>query len=241
MRQITEEGWKRSGWLFGVISPVLCIVLDPGLFKSSSLDQPWFPSATGFFYSATLVSMAALGIALVRPHTPPLCRGILLFAALLASAMSLLLVPFAALLLVSGAVTVLEGRPQPFIALVPFGFIPVATATVYWRFFLCAEKPDTVAKSVLSLVGTALAFLLPVGVSIGAGAAASPCMVRVLGAPTEASASDLSCLQRLAFTTDFSPFVRAYWSADPAGQEGLRKVYAEITGRDLERDAILSD
>ena len=241
MWRVSERAWKRNGWLFGVVSPLLCIALDPGLFKAGKSDQAWFPSIASFFYAATLTSMIALGIALVRDHISPFCRGILLFGAVLASAMSLILVPFAVILLMSGVMAILGGNLEPFVALVPFGFSPVATAVVYWRYFLRAKKPQTVSASVGSLLGTAFAFLFPVGINLGAGAATSPCMERVVGAPREASASDVRCLQRLAFTTDFAPFVRAYGNTDSTRQAELREVYLAITGRDLERDAVLSD
>ena len=241
MKRTTEHGWKRGGWLFGVVSPLLCIALDPGLFKSGKLGQAWFPSSGSFFYAAVLTSITALGGVLARDHTPHFCRGILLFGALLASAISALVAPLAILLLVSGVAAFLNGDLEPFVALIPFGFTPVATAVIFWRYFLRAEKPDTVSTSLISLAGTAFALLLPVSINIAAGSAASSCMKRVVAAPVEASASDVRCLQRLAFTTDFSPFVRAYWDAGAAGQAELRAVYGQITGRDLERDAVLAD
>jgi hypothetical protein len=237
--------WKSLGWALGVLGPVLCFAVDPGLFRrGENVGLPWYPVSLAAYLAVAICSSTFASV-LLTPAVGPARRGVLFAGAVVASLFALLLLPLASMAgLVLAAEATHSGAHTPELQklwLLPLGWMPLGTALVFWRAFARAPARP----------GPAFAFRLAVGALASVSAVAAPISAqslathladraaqRVAVAPQTARARDLRVLNALAFTSNLDPLVRA-WAAsqDPEDKRALADTYKNVTGAPIERAA----
>lgn len=229
--------WVILGWTFGVVSPLLCLALDPFVFRSRgnlSLGVGLLQPVALFSYVLTGMAVASLVGVLLRRVRGPTVRGILLVGAIFATLMALSLVPLA-LLTTPVAVQMIVFMGETQFLLLPLGFTPALTAIVYWGFFRRLRSGPAAQQRLKLISGAAIAIAVPIAAQTAVSAVASDALRRVVASPETIATSDRHLLRIVAFTTTFIPLVVSYeGSSDPARRAALSAVYSELTGRDIE-------
>jgi hypothetical protein len=239
---LTSIGWTRAAWAFGVWGPLLCLVLDPGVFRDGAWTAGHLRSIALFVYSLVAMAISALAWVLLCGRAAPFARGVLLAGALFASAVKLVVAPFGVALSAAGLLQILRGKLEIGLVLAPLGVTPLLTSVVFWRYFLRSERPEGIRGSLLSLLGICLTLTVPFALQVAANASTSTSIDRVRTDPEHVAAIDVRRLRAFAFTTNFMPLAFAYHAeVVPTRRTALAAFYLQMTGRDVERDLISAD
>lgn len=155
-------------FIFGVAAPILCLIFDPGFFRSQP-DTNFgctfiiFNAVTVLVYPAVGVGSLALTGWLIASHRfqrmRPALAGLFLAGWLFAAALGIALLPF----------TVLGTF---YYGLGLLGLIPFFTASAFWRNFKLAWRTEPTAPSRWRLGLAALGFVFALGLPLGTQLAA---------------------------------------------------------------------
>ncbi len=225
--------------LFGIVSPVLCFVYDPIVFKSDFGDG-LFVEYQSFAYIVSVVEILLLIMWLVcgrqlEPRTQ-LLGGMLLAGALFSGVIGLAILPFTLLGL--------------FLGIGILGFIPFCTALVYLRnarsaFQLSRNHFPRRSRIASTIIGCALVLAPAAGLNLAASMFVSQSMDAVLYADPQVADLAVDGVKSLGFLArpDLSRLVSAYAEAkDQPRKEELKRRYKRLTGSDIEeRLRILAD
>lgn len=225
----------RFDVIFGLVLPVLCLVFDPVVFRSS-----WgllggdgiYHNARLFAYSASALEMATLACWLfVIRRYPAWSRpagGVMAAGALFSFALGVAILPFSVLGLILAGLGAL-------------GFIPFVTALVYLRNSRRALRLNRAGDPVRG--GATIAFAFGLAFALGMPAAAqrgAKLIVRSASAEVLAGSS-LSPQRRgvvraltLISGENFEDLVNGYESEPDAERRSrLSEAYWEVTGEDI--------
>ena len=230
--EVSTEKQNRFDVLFGIILPVICLVVDPIVFQGGFLgERPWLGRFQLFAY---LFCGLQIGIFLswrtLARHLAPaagLIGGVLLTGALFSFIVGVLILPltFFGLVVLIGIV----------------GFTPFVTAFVYLRTGIRALKSQQrnalfESRFLLAAVTALLSVVMPalVGHQISMNISKSIDQI-VYGNPQEAQVA----VDRLKWlpvsSTSMSHLVDAYSNETRTERKNvLKRYYKEITGEDIE-------
>lgn len=219
--------------LFGIAMPIVCLVLDPFIFRGSGGGSPLSPYAMAA-YIAMGLAMATLAWWLATGWLPSLTAGVLAGGATFATVLGCVLLPLsiAGLAVVIGAL----------------GFTPLVTAFVYWRNAaraLRAARTNWPAKKIGFVAGCGLALwlALPIGLHVGAKRSVSYAIAAVASDDTARRERGIELLHWLRWTGDVDRLVFAYEREQDADRrQRMANAYSELTGESIDdRLAMLRD
>jgi hypothetical protein len=230
---------ERSDWLDvlgGIVLPVVCIVLDPFVFRTAEAlpggGGPLLGRYLVFGYGEILLGMFAFVLYRWRRALSPFLAGMLLMGAIFAGLLGLVLLPFSVI-----GVMVMIGL---------LGFSPFVSSFVFARAYmrlhrLCLEKQSKTRVVQMTLLGLLFALFVPIGTQVAVDAAVDPAIRRILAGDTSVEAR--RALRRFAWATNLDVLVNTYREEkDVSKKEALAEAYREITGDDIEdRLRILDD
>lgn len=217
---------------FGIFIPVLCFIFDPVVFRGSLIGDGVYQKFQFFAYTVSAVEILTLGAWLfagTRGGARAYLYGGILFAgALFSFVLGVSILPFTLLGLLF------------FVGV--FGFVPFVTALVYLRNGLRALAD---ARSNATRAGGATAFALGAVCVLCVPAAtqwsvaeATTSVVNEVRAGKELTPSAMRAM-RLATTISGATYDELVWDyekeTDAARRARLAKVYAEITGHNIEQ------
>ncbi len=224
----------------GIVSPILCLIFDPIVFRNGILGQPLAGRFQLFAYSVIAVEIIALAVWLgLGKRAGEWCGvlgGIMLAGALFSTVIGICLLPLSliGLMFLIGV----------------FGFTPFLTAFIYLR---NARRALKVAGAQMTRVGLLITLILGGTLALGAPAFAhwrvgkliEHSMAEVLDgddAQAKAAARRLRHVSWFA-SGEIDQVVWAYGSeTDPSRKERLARAYRDITGADVEsRLSVLND
>ena len=241
--------------LFGVVAPILCFVLDPGILKSGSFGFDFdlrlaiFPQLQGFVYLVSGLEILLLLVWLVGGRQPKsathLVGGVLMSGAIFSGLIGTILLPFTLMGL--------------FLGIGVFGFVPFLTALVYLRnarsAFQVAAKPLDLRESLgltpeaqvlnglrgslaATVIGCVLAVGPPAALSVAASMFVSQAMNAVLSADeqqADLAIDEIRYLQIFA-QPPLDKLVSAYnETTEQSRKEALRRRYLKLTGDDIDQ------
>lgn len=218
---------------FGVVLPVVCLVFDPMVFRSSGalFGGALFGAYKVVGYSAVGLGVASMTVWLVRRRPAGLLSGLLAGGAAFALCMGVVLLPFSLI----GLVIVIG-----VLGFVPFGtaWVCVRQARAAWQ----ATGGGGTAKR-WAVVGFLVACAGPWGLQVGGRAATDSATAAALSENPAEAERGLAALERLRFVVDADGLVWAYSrEEDPGRRERLAAAYQRVTGGDVEhRLAVLND
>lgn len=215
----------------GIVLPILCVVLDPIVFKTSTIlpgiGAPLLQEYVVFAYAEMLLCMSAFLYWLWSPQTAsPFLAGLFGSGALFSFCLGLFLLPFSLL-----GLLVLLG----ILGLSPFlsGFVFFRACLRVVKNCLSVLKPTKVA--LYASVGLLFALALPGSLQISVNAVTTPAIQRVLAG--DADARTLRTLRWLSWAANLQPVMQAYQrETDEAKKATLSQSYEEITGMSIEHD-----
>jgi hypothetical protein len=229
---VSTEKQDRFDVVFGIVLPVICLVLDPIVFQGGFFGER--PVLARFQLFAYLFCGLQIGIFLcwrtLARHLAPaagLIGGVLLAGALFSFIVGILILPltFLGLIILIGIV----------------GFTPFVTAFVYLRTGIRAlrtQQRNTLFQSrfLLAVVMAGLSVVMPALLSHQVSTTISKSVNEILyGNPQEAQVA----LDRLKWlpvsSTALSKLVDAYtFETRTEKKNVLKRYYKEITGEDIE-------
>jgi hypothetical protein len=220
--------------VFGIVLPVVCLVLDPTVFRSS-VASPFGGAVFGGYkvvgYSAAGLGIVSMATWLIRRRPAGLLAGLLAGGAAFALCLGLVLLPFSLIGLI-----VLIGA---------LGFVPFGTA---WAFASQSRSAWQSARGGRAAgrwaaVGFLLACCAPWGLQVGAQVAVRSATTAALSEDPAEADRGLVAIERLWFVIDPDEFAWAYSrEEDPGRKQRLADAYRRVTGGDVEsRLAVLLD
>ena len=235
-RPLSGRGRLAFAITFGAVLPVVCLALDPVVFRySDALISPISSPVLGGYrvvgHSATAIGVASLLLWLVLRRPAGLMAGALASGAAFALGLGVVLLPFTLIGLI-----VLVGA----LGLVPFG-----TAWVFARHAQAAWRAAAYHRAAPGWA--AVGFLVACGLpwTLQAAAWSAVRSATQLAASTDPGEAErgVDQLSRLWFLTDAHDLVWAFdREQDPDRRRRLADAYRRVTGGDVEtRLAILRD
>jgi hypothetical protein len=249
---------------FGVVAPVVLLVIDPGVFRLSMYQGGFFGGIRIFAYLGIPAGIVILILWLFGERRPKKWQGFyiagLLFGACFATMLSLIIVPVAYLgiLFIGSSIfgsfhfsiaTIFQE-----LALMFLGFLPILTTFVYWRNAIRAinqlkDDSEKVSKTwlVASLVvGFFLVAVIPGLVQWQASRYIHLALNEVLNGDAQTAQVGLQKLKgafwcnKSCYDAIAIEYLRAYFAEVPdvQRQEYLVRVWKEVTGGDLLKDII---
>jgi hypothetical protein len=231
---VSTEKQDRFDVIFGIVLPVICLVVDPIVFQGGFFGEQ--PILGRFQLFAYLFCGLQLGIflfwrAMPRHLAPPagLIGGILLAGALFSFIVGVLMLPLTLLALIF------------LIGIV--GFTPFMTSFVYLRTgirALKAQQSNAIFKSrfLLAAMTGLLSVALPVLISVQISMHVSAAMNQLLYGDERQARVAISWLKWLPVrSSNRRQIVVAYGQAtDPRKRDVLKQYYKELTGDDIDRE-----
>ncbi len=221
----------RSNWidvLGGFVLPVVCVLVDPFVFKSSDAlpgeGGPLLGRYLVFGYGEILLGMTAFALYQWQQVISPFLSGMLLMGAVFAAGLGLTLLPFSfiGLLFLIGVL----------------GFSPFVSCFVFARAYLrlnrlCLVQQRRAQVMRMTALGVLFAGVLPTGAQMAVNAMVDPALHRILTGDT--SVEVRNTLSRLLWVADLDPLVNAYRvERDETRKEALADAYTDITGTSIE-------
>jgi hypothetical protein len=212
--------------VLGIGLPVLCLALDPIVFRSrfprAGLLEPYALGAYAFIGLA--LACLAWWLAFRRP-------SVILGGALAAACVSSLLLGVVLLPVSIAGLFALVGL---------LGCSPFLVAHVYWRnaaavLGAAARPSGAFRRSVAAIAGAVLVVGLPIGAQTLAWEARSLAIEDAHSTDLATSNQAIRRLRLLSRVVDLDPLVRAYANEeDPARRARLATAYRESTGGEIE-------
>jgi hypothetical protein len=210
---------------FGIVLPLLCLYLDPIVFRAS-WGQPVlgdYAIAGGGAIALGLLSLCAW---LALRQAPALFAGLLTGGAIFAALLGLVLFPLS-LMGLSMLIGVL-------------GFTPFATAFVFWRNAVRAYRQASAGSAsrryLLLAMGLGMSCVGPWAAQSYVNQELSRATAMVLSADPADAAHGVAILRRYRFFANLDQMVIAYeGERDASRRERLAHSYRDITGEEIER------
>jgi hypothetical protein len=231
---------------FGVLMPIICFYLDPGIIGISISEMSWMPPVSHdsflrlnvLVYTLSGLAILTLSVWLTIGHRAKssggIFGGILLAGAVTSFVIGVVILPLTimGLLFIIGIL----------------GFVPFITAFVYLRNGVKAIRRGSSALSRSALIAAILSSAvlisaLPVVAQWEVNHIVVQSVNEILGEDPLAAAGAVRRVKYLRWITDTDRIVRAYQEESAnERRERLARAYKEITGEDIEmRLAILND
>jgi len=115
------NGQRIFDVLFGGLTPLLCLILDPGLLRQGSISDEPFLECSVYVHTEIAIGLVLLGFFLAFQRASPILAGALLGCGTFSLLLGLLLLPLSMLALITEVPTVV------------FGFTPILTGFVFMR------------------------------------------------------------------------------------------------------------
>jgi hypothetical protein len=218
-----SRGWLAFSIMFGTVLPVVCLAVDPFVFRSSDalikpVGSPLLVSIRVVGYSAIALGIASLLIWLVLRRPAALMTGLLAGGAVFAYCLGVVLLPFSLV---------------AFLQVGPLGLVPFATVWVFARHALAARSAAACQRTahVWMVVGFLIACGLPWTLQkLTWSAFKSAKGLAVSTDPGEVERG-LDQLIRLSFVIHPDYLVFAYHKEeDAACRKALAEAYRRVTG-----------
>ena len=234
---------KKSQWLDiigGLVLPVICVVVDPIVFKTSFITNDLENIFGGLLlqryavlgYLNIVIGLAAFTILLWRRPASPFLAGVLLAGALFSFVLGAVLLPFSllGLLFVIGVLGF-----TPFLS----GFVFARACIHIIRMCLTTRRTPLVAMCVS--FGVLFTITVPVGSQLAVNRVLDAAVYRLLTGNEQTG--DQRLLRLMNWAADLEPILTAYMAEkDETRKQHLARLYEEITGTNIEgRIRILSD
>ncbi len=231
-----NERQSAFDFIFGVLAPLICLIVDPVVFKGSYSFDTSFIATGGLLAFAKVFYYVAIGLVVIlltvwlffRSRLIPYAAyivGIFTIAMIVSALLGVVLLPFSVIGIGLSGVGLL-------------GFTPIFTAIVYYRQRKQAlTYVSTLPHRRLSMVIGAVAIIvIPLVFHLATARYVSNAVNEVLSHPENSSAA-ISQL-KAAFWCGDECFYQLAWNyykayKDPARQEYLAAVYHDITGGDI--------
>lgn len=227
--------------VFGILMPVLCFLLDPGIIRGNGgagVINPPLAKYSLLVYGLSALAIPTLGFWLLFQRRIKtwggLIAGVLLVAAACSFVIGLIILPLSimALIIVIGLL----------------GFTPLVTSFVYIRntvrAFHRAEVYMTRTRVMGSLLSAALlVILVPVTAHWTVSQIATSSIQEILRNDPASIDGAVNRIKYLKWCVNLDPVMLAYErEGDPIRKERLARAYNQITGEDIEhRLRILRD
>lgn len=211
--------------VFGVALPVVCLVADPGIFRSGGLMTPMLGGYAAAAYALILPAMGVLAAWLAWRKGALFLAGPLLVCGAVALGIGVVLLPLSLALSLVG------------IGLL--GLVPLGTAVTFLRNGVRAFRAARASHSPPLLWGTATvlgvaAILLPLAAQASVNRRARAVLEAALIGDTKGEAEAVARLKPFGWLADSSGMAAAWSStSDPVVQERLARVWHEATGQSL--------
>jgi hypothetical protein len=115
-------GQRTFDVLFGVLTPLLCLILDPGILRQGSISvEPFLENWSVYVHTEIAIGLFLLCFFLAFQRASPILAGALLGCGVFSLLLGLLLLPLSMLALLTEVPTVV------------FGFTPILTGFVFMR------------------------------------------------------------------------------------------------------------
>jgi hypothetical protein len=235
-RQFQLPAPRSQRWFdlcFGIAVPILCLYLDPVVFRSFGTGQaPLLSHLRLFSHAEITLGIAALAYYLIMQRASLLLTGVLLGSSLFSIALGIAILPLTlvGLLIVLGALGL-----TPFVT----SFVFLRNAVRSWR------QSSTTTPRIPALLHTGLGLLLILGIPAAFHASVSNLTHRALVVLQSGSEQDFTdsvhTLKWLHYDTD--DLAVAYQkNTDTAKRERLSRAFTDLTGGSIQdRLAQLSD
>ena len=230
---------------FGVLMPIICFYLDPGIISRSSLGTIPIPLTYDSFlgwnlliYALSILAILSLSLWLSIGHrakaSGAIFGGTLLMGATASFVIGIVILPLTliGLLFIIGIL----------------GFVPFVTAFVYLRNGVKAIRQGGLALSRSALIGTVVSSAvvisaLPVVAQWEVGHIAVQSVDEILGEDSAAAEGAVQRVRYFRWFVDTDRIVLAYeLESENQRRERLAAAYKEITGEDIDaRLMILND
>ena len=115
------NGQRTFDVLFGGLTPLLCLILDPGLLRQGSISYEPFLNCSVYVHAEIAIGLTLLGFFLAFQRASPILAGALLGCGTFCLLLGLLLLPLSILALITEVPTVV------------LGFTPILTGFVFMR------------------------------------------------------------------------------------------------------------
>jgi hypothetical protein len=216
---------------FGIVLPLLCLVLDPFLFRGG-FGTGLLAPLRALTYVAIALEIALLSMWLQQGRAAGLLAGALYCGAALALLIGLVCLPLSVLGLLS-----LVSAPSAIGMISVLGFVPIATAFVFrrnavraWR-RLKANGPSGIR------IRAAAGFLIALAIPVGTAWYVNGQLTRALhlALDVESSAKGVSALRKLGMFFDANQLLSLHRAErDPDRRAHIERIYFEITGETVE-------
>ena len=207
----------------GILLPLLCLALDPIVFRSVGLLDPY----AGPAYGTIGLAFLTLAIWLIFRRAAFVMAGALAASAGFALLIGIVLLPYS----VFGMLA--------FVGVL--GFAPFLTAFVYWRngvrAFARARSGGTGPRELGGILAAAAAFVVLLGLPWATQVVASREVTRVTDAALASGdfATSVAALERIRWLVDADALVRRYQRESvPERRRRLAGLYLSFTGRPIE-------
>ena len=211
---------------FGAVLPVVCLLMDPGIFRWSGLPGTSRLTNFGLFaYLEIALCIAALIFCLVTRRASPFLAGMLYAGMLFSLAVGIMILPLTIV-----GVFMLIG----FLGLTPFltGFVFQRNARRCWRRSSRKVSPTAILVSVLA---AAMTMIVPLAIQLETVKITNKAMVRLRTGTEEEASQAIHTLKLARVVIDTDRLAIAYGNTDDKKvRERLARVFHELTGEKVE-------
>lgn len=219
-------------FVFGTLTPILCLIFDPVVFKGSAS----YLAAGGFLAPVKIFYYVAIGFVVIllsvwlflRGRLIPYAAyivGIFTVAMMVSALLGIILVPISIMGIGMTGLSVL-------------GFTPIFTAAVYYhqRKQALAYVTSLPHRRLNMVIGAVAIIVIPLVFQLATARYVSSAVNEILTHPENATAA--ASQLKAAFWCGDECFYQLAWNyykayKDPARQEYLAAVYHDITGGDI--------
>lgn len=223
-------------FVFGIVMPVFCFYLDPGIVRAGLFSPVGELSL--FIYAFSGLAIIALFVWLVFGHRMgslgTIFGGVLVAGAIVSTSIGVLILPLTLI-----GILVVIGL---------LGFVPFITGFVYLRNALRAinysgASASRLPRFAIVVFSAVIAIALPGVAQWKVNDIAKQSTAEILDQNTQSIDAPVARIKRLRLVVDTDRFVREYEKeSSPARKERLGRAYKEITGEEIERRlSILND
>ncbi len=212
---------------FGVIAPILCLSIDPIVFRKTHMGGPIFTQYAAAPWTVIVLGIAALITWLKFQSSPPLLCGVLAGISVYAALWGLVLLPFSLLGILFWGFGLL-------------GLSPFATAAVFGRNAIRAWKtvsftPRRGSRVSLTL-GLCISLLTAWLAQYHVNTQVTNALIRLRSEAPEIASKGERTLSTYRWFVDDELFVAEYQSSTSAPhRKALEQAYRAVTGGDLQQ------
>lgn len=210
---------------FGIVLPLICVALDPFVFRST-FGEPLLGAYAVGSYVAIGLGMTWLAFWLAMRRLPAVSAGLLAGGAMFSLALGCALFPFSLVGLAAG--------------IGALGFAPLATAFAFWRNAARAFRAARTRRShanvaAVSAFALAAACAIPLGSQVYVSNSLSRAVELLRADDAAANARGVAILSWFGAVADLDRLVLAYESeTNTIRRQRLAAAYWKLTGEEVE-------